>query len=131
MNDKEALTMGSVRVAIVGAATLKGRELKEVLDDKNFPVADVKLLDSLLPRLQFGFRFRAAAEFIDHAPVLWAEALFQRLRIAPATPPPSISSLFAALTIAATCCSTRSPAMITICGADIPQPPPLALLGLR
>ena len=33
------------RVAIVGAATLKGRELKEVLDEKNFPVADVKLLD--------------------------------------------------------------------------------------
>ena len=33
------------RVAIVGAATLKGSELKEVLDEKNFPVADVKLLD--------------------------------------------------------------------------------------
>src|SRR2546430_4008092 len=33
------------RVAIVGAATLKGRELKEVLDEMNFPVADVKLLD--------------------------------------------------------------------------------------
>lgn len=33
------------RVAIVGAATLKGRELKEVLDEVNFPVADVKLLD--------------------------------------------------------------------------------------
>jgi aspartate-semialdehyde dehydrogenase len=33
------------RVAIVGAATLKGRELKEVLDETNFPVADVKLLD--------------------------------------------------------------------------------------
>jgi aspartate-semialdehyde dehydrogenase len=33
------------RVAIVGAATLKGRELKEVLDDVNFPIADVKLLD--------------------------------------------------------------------------------------
>jgi aspartate-semialdehyde dehydrogenase len=33
------------RVAIVGAATLKGRELKDVLDEKNFPVADVKLLD--------------------------------------------------------------------------------------
>src|SRR5579872_2535190 len=33
------------RVAIVGAATLKGRELKEVLDERNFPVADVKLLD--------------------------------------------------------------------------------------
>jgi len=33
------------RVAIVGAATLKGRELKEVLDEMNFPIADVKLLD--------------------------------------------------------------------------------------
>ena len=33
------------RVAIVGAATLKGRELKEVLDEMNFPVADMKLLD--------------------------------------------------------------------------------------
>lgn len=33
------------RVAIVGAATLKGRELKEVLDEKNFPMADVRLLD--------------------------------------------------------------------------------------
>src|SRR5438105_15539987 len=33
------------RVAIVAAATLKGRELKEVLDEMNFPVADVKLLD--------------------------------------------------------------------------------------
>lgn len=33
------------RVAIVGAATLKGRELKDVLDEKNFPLADVKLLD--------------------------------------------------------------------------------------
>jgi len=30
---------------VVGAATLKGRELKEVLDEMNFPVADVKLLD--------------------------------------------------------------------------------------
>ncbi|HWC16020.1 MAG TPA: Asd/ArgC dimerization domain-containing protein [Terriglobales bacterium] len=35
----------SFRVAIVGAATLKGRELKDVLDEMNFPVADVKLLD--------------------------------------------------------------------------------------
>ena len=33
------------RIAIVGAATLKGRELKEVLDEVNFPLADVKLLD--------------------------------------------------------------------------------------
>ncbi|HKW76064.1 MAG TPA: Asd/ArgC dimerization domain-containing protein [Terriglobales bacterium] len=33
------------RVAIVGAATLKGKELKEVLEDRNFPAADVRLLD--------------------------------------------------------------------------------------
>lgn len=33
------------RVAIVGAATLKGRELKDVLDEVNFPVVDMKLLD--------------------------------------------------------------------------------------
>src|SRR5215467_5017266 len=33
------------RVAIVGAATLKGKELKEVLEDRNFPAMDIKLLD--------------------------------------------------------------------------------------
>ena len=33
------------RVAIVGAATLKGKELKEVLEERNFPAADVRLLD--------------------------------------------------------------------------------------
>lgn len=33
------------RVAIVGAATLKGKELKEVLEEKNFPAMDIKLLD--------------------------------------------------------------------------------------
>ena len=33
------------RVAIVGAATLKGKELKEVLEDRNFPALEVKLLD--------------------------------------------------------------------------------------
>ena len=36
---------GLFRVAIVGAATLKGRELKEVLTDRNFPSQDVRLLD--------------------------------------------------------------------------------------
>jgi aspartate-semialdehyde dehydrogenase len=36
---------GLFRVAIVGAATLKGRELKEVLGDRNFPAQDVRLLD--------------------------------------------------------------------------------------
>jgi len=33
------------RVAIVGAATLKGKELKDVLEEKNFPAMDIKLLD--------------------------------------------------------------------------------------
>jgi aspartate-semialdehyde dehydrogenase len=33
------------RVAIVGAATLKGRELKEILENSNFPAVEVKLLD--------------------------------------------------------------------------------------
>src|ERR1700724_3038852 len=33
------------RVAIVGAATLKGKELKQVLEEKNFPAMDIKLLD--------------------------------------------------------------------------------------
>src|SRR5215813_13392903 len=33
------------RVAIVGAATLKGKELKDVLEERNFPALDIKLLD--------------------------------------------------------------------------------------
>jgi aspartate-semialdehyde dehydrogenase len=33
------------RVAIVGAATLKGKEINEVLKDRNFPAIDVRLLD--------------------------------------------------------------------------------------
>ena len=36
---------GAFRVAIVGAATLKGRELKEVLSERNFPSYDIRLLD--------------------------------------------------------------------------------------
>lgn len=36
---------GLFRVAIIGAATLKGRELKEVLSDRNFPTQDIRLLD--------------------------------------------------------------------------------------
>ena len=38
-------TREAYRVAIVGAATLKGKELKEVLEDRNFPTLEVKLLD--------------------------------------------------------------------------------------
>ena len=33
------------RVAIVGAASLKGKEVAEMLNDRNFPAVDVKLLD--------------------------------------------------------------------------------------
>ena len=33
------------RVAIVGASTLKGKDVAEVLSDRNFPSVDVKLLD--------------------------------------------------------------------------------------
>jgi aspartate-semialdehyde dehydrogenase len=36
---------GMFRVAIIGAATLKGRELKDVLSDRNFPAQDIRLLD--------------------------------------------------------------------------------------
>ena len=36
---------GLYRVAIVGAATLKGKEVAEVLTNRNFPSVDVKLLD--------------------------------------------------------------------------------------
>jgi aspartate-semialdehyde dehydrogenase len=33
------------RVAIVGASSLKGKEIAEMLNDRNFPAVDVKLLD--------------------------------------------------------------------------------------
>jgi aspartate-semialdehyde dehydrogenase len=33
------------RIAIVGASTLKGKEVAEVLNDRNFPTIDIKLLD--------------------------------------------------------------------------------------
>src|SRR5215470_2066583 len=36
---------GFFRVAIVGAASLKGKEVAEVLEQRNFPSADLKLLD--------------------------------------------------------------------------------------
>lgn len=35
----------SYRLAIVGAGTLKGKEIADVLNDRNFPSLDVKLLD--------------------------------------------------------------------------------------
>jgi aspartate-semialdehyde dehydrogenase len=40
-----ARNSGLYRVAIVGAGTLKGKEVAEVLDARNFPSVDVKLLD--------------------------------------------------------------------------------------
>ena len=36
---------GAFRIAIIGAGTLKGKELKDVITERNFPSADVKLLD--------------------------------------------------------------------------------------
>ena len=33
------------RAAIVGAATLKGKEVAEMLNERNFPAADIRLLD--------------------------------------------------------------------------------------
>jgi len=36
---------GMFRVAIIGAGTLKGRELKDVLSERNFPAHDIRLLD--------------------------------------------------------------------------------------
>ncbi len=38
-------TQNLFRVAIVGAASLKGKELKDVLEDRNFPAMEIKLLD--------------------------------------------------------------------------------------
>ncbi|MFI5111006.1 MAG: segregation protein B, partial [Terriglobales bacterium] len=43
--ERDATSRDLYRVAIVGAATLKGKELKEVLEDRNFPALDIKLLD--------------------------------------------------------------------------------------
>ena len=36
---------GLFRIAIIGAASLKGRELKDVLSERNFPSHDIRLLD--------------------------------------------------------------------------------------
>ena len=50
MNPREFSTtsmadQGLYRIAIVGAATLKGKELKDILQDRNFPAMETKLLD--------------------------------------------------------------------------------------
>src|ERR1041385_2265641 len=36
---------GLYKVAIVGASSLKGKEVNDVLDERNFPAADIALLD--------------------------------------------------------------------------------------
>jgi aspartate-semialdehyde dehydrogenase len=36
---------GLIRIAIVGASSLRGKELKQVLEDRNFPATDIVLLD--------------------------------------------------------------------------------------
>jgi len=36
---------GSYRVAIIGAGTVKGKEVAQVIGDRNFPASDIKLLD--------------------------------------------------------------------------------------
>jgi aspartate-semialdehyde dehydrogenase len=41
----ETMRAKPYRVAIVGAASLRGKEVAEVLNDRNFPAVDVKLLD--------------------------------------------------------------------------------------
>lgn len=41
----ETLRGNLYRVAIVGASSLKGKEVAEVLNDRNFPAVDIKLLD--------------------------------------------------------------------------------------
>src|SRR5258707_13480229 len=38
-------TQNLYRVAIVGAASLKGKELKDVLEERNFPASESELLD--------------------------------------------------------------------------------------
>lgn len=39
----------SLRIAIVGASSLRGRELKELIEDEHFPAAEVALIDTSLP----------------------------------------------------------------------------------
>jgi len=41
----DARSANLYRVAIVGAATLKGKEIAEILRERNFPAVDVRLLD--------------------------------------------------------------------------------------
>ncbi len=43
--DAKSRTDATYRVAIVGAGTLKGKELADILPESNFPAVDIKLLD--------------------------------------------------------------------------------------
>ncbi len=45
MKTESQIPANLFRVAIVGAASLKGKELKEALEDRNFPAYDIRLLD--------------------------------------------------------------------------------------
>ena len=61
------------RAAIVGAASLKGKELAELLNERNFPAADIRLLDDdeSLGQLEamgdeISFIQRVRAEQFDH-----------------------------------------------------------------
>ena len=42
------------RAAIVGAASLKGKEIAEMLNERNFPAVDVRLLDDDLAIVDTG-----------------------------------------------------------------------------
>ncbi|MGH9780574.1 MAG: Asd/ArgC dimerization domain-containing protein [Candidatus Acidiferrales bacterium] len=37
------------RIAIVGASSLRGKELKQVIEDRNFPASEIALLDTSVP----------------------------------------------------------------------------------
>jgi len=39
------MSSGNMRIAIIGGATLKGKELADVLHERNFPARDIRLLD--------------------------------------------------------------------------------------
>lgn len=39
----------TLRIAIVGASSLRGTELKQLIEDENFPAADIALFDTSLP----------------------------------------------------------------------------------
>lgn len=39
----------NLRIAIVGASSLRGKELKQLIEDENFPATDIALIDTSLP----------------------------------------------------------------------------------